>query len=211
MMKGYVIAILVLTFSVVCGPSCQLVADEGKKYTVEDWLDLGSQTKLLCRYKKVPFPAQLRLIPLLHKSFIITMAVAVASDVDYKVTLYELPLKDTTKTDIYFKILSAIAKNIITHGTELGNCTLHPKEIYVSVAKGKLNAISSTQSVKRPENKALDISENPNEVFAYLMFYLLFPNTRELIDKDNGRITKKHFCCFNSEVRKFIPMNLCFL
>ena len=210
-------AIVALATLIIGGCFRQLIAEKGiiekhseeknvSKYSVENWLDLGSQRKLLCRYKKVPFPGQLRLIPLLHKSFIITLAVA--PDINYRGTLYEWLLKGTIDVDLCFKILSAVAKIIITYGAELRDCTLHPKEIYISVAKGKLKVFSLTQSVKRLGNEILDVSENPSEAFAYLMFYLIFPNTRELLDRNKGRITRKHFCRFDSEIHKFIPMNL---
>ncbi|MGX8716473.1 MAG: hypothetical protein ACSW8C_00605 [bacterium] len=133
------------------------------------------------------------------------------SDWECNGTLEELLLNDAADINFSLKVLCWIGKLIVDHGPEMTSRDLHPKKIYILTTNGNVNITFIPYTTPIPESPGnqesgiMNTAENPRVAFAYLMFYIMFPQTREKFDRGAIRITKKHFCVFNREIENFVP------
>ena len=77
-----------------------------------------------------------------------------------------------------FGILSIIAKVIIDHGEKIKNCVLNPKKVYISTTESEITITFYPQNSESLSVGIWDTSGEPRKPFAYLMFYMVLPETR---------------------------------
>ena len=115
--------------------------------------------------------------------------------------------KDFTK--FIFATLKTIAKIIVDHEEKIKICDLDPRKIRIST-------IGSTPTITfEPQNRTLDepfqeidpfeIAGSPRMAFAYLMFYLIFPQTRKYLDEGTLYL-RKNLCMFDGKRQTFVAM-----
>ena len=193
--------------------------------SAEDWLDLLSNPFQQMN-KRQPSPGQIRPEMTMSREKTLLGALNCNALIFYEprislrkcpksMNLCEIiPEQPMTEEVIAFSmgLLSLIAKTIIAHGTEMINCTLHPKKIYIKTFHEVSTITFHPQETPRAsfysEKCFWSVSREPREAFAYLMFYIIFPEIRRSFDAGLSCIIRKNLCEFSYKEHDYIPVCL---
>lgn len=209
-----------LLFLMFCIHVCIVNAE----HSVEDWLDLASDARLFKSIKSGEYSPKKTCLPLFLPNQIFwesiprdpyTVSVPMPdflSDWVINNSLYKLIASEECDSVFALNMLKLMAKIIVEHGSEMKNYDLHPKKIRISTTNDSLkmtfvgDITPFPQTPDEQESMIMNTADDPRCAFAYLMFYLVYPDSQKGIDCGLIRIIKEHFCTFEPKIDFFTPI-----